>query len=73
MEYRQLGRTPLKLSSIGFGCGPLGGEYGPIDEEEGVRSVRHAIQVRCQVSHIMNEIPSQLTIHEPVCHVFGVA
>src|ERR1700748_2850016 len=43
MEYRALGRTGLKLSHIGFGAGPLGGEYGMLDPAEGARTVHAAI------------------------------
>eukprot|EP00029_Vermamoeba_vermiformis_P000210 TRINITY_DN1022_c0_g1_i1.p1 TRINITY_DN1022_c0_g1~~TRINITY_DN1022_c0_g1_i1.p1 ORF type:complete len:309 (+),score=88.17 TRINITY_DN1022_c0_g1_i1:136-1062(+) len=43
MEYRTLGRTNLKVSSIGFGCSPLGGVFGDIDEKEAIDSVHKAI------------------------------
>ncbi|HEX4773389.1 MAG TPA: aldo/keto reductase [Bryobacteraceae bacterium] len=43
MDYRILGKTGLKLSVIGFGAGPLGGEYGTVDPSEGKRTVHAAI------------------------------
>jgi len=44
MIYRQLGKTGLKVSQIGFGASPLGAEFGAIDPEEGRRSVNCAIE-----------------------------
>lgn len=43
MEYRGLGRTDLRLSLIGFGTAPLGGEYGTLDLAEAERAVHKAI------------------------------
>lgn len=43
MEYRRLGSTDLKLSKIGFGAAPLGGEYGALDLAEAERAVHKAI------------------------------
>lgn len=45
MEYRTLGRTNLKISSLGFGCSPLGGVFGDIDEKEAIDTVHKAIEV----------------------------
>jgi aryl-alcohol dehydrogenase-like predicted oxidoreductase len=49
MEYRALGRTGLNVSMLGFGAAPLGGVYGPIDEDEGVRAVRTALDLGVNV------------------------
>jgi aryl-alcohol dehydrogenase-like predicted oxidoreductase len=43
MEFRQFGRTSLKVSAIGFGCWEMGGTYGRIDECEFHRAVARAI------------------------------
>jgi L-galactose dehydrogenase len=43
MELRELGRTGLKVSPLGFGGAPLGGMYGAVDEAEMIAGVRHAI------------------------------
>jgi L-galactose dehydrogenase len=43
MELRELGRTGLKVSPLGFGGAPLGGMYGALDEAEAIAGVHHAI------------------------------
>ncbi|XP_014506072.1 L-galactose dehydrogenase [Vigna radiata var. radiata] len=44
MELRELGRTGLKLSCIGFGASPLGNVFGTVSEEQANASVRLAFQ-----------------------------
>jgi myo-inositol catabolism protein IolS len=43
VEFRQLGRTDLKVSALGFGCWEVGGTYGRVDEGEFRRAVAQAI------------------------------
>lgn len=43
MRTRPLGRTGLIVSEIGFGCAPLGDEYGAIDDADSERLVHAAI------------------------------
>ncbi len=43
MQYKQLGKTDLNVSVIGFGSGPLGNLYGDIDTQTGINAVHAAI------------------------------
>ncbi|WP_136514975.1 aldo/keto reductase [Geomonas edaphica] len=45
MRYRQLGRTGLEVSEIGFGTWGLGGNsYGPVDDAVSVDALRYAYE-----------------------------
>ena len=45
MKYRVLGKTGLEVSVLGFGASPLGGVFGAIDEQQGVRAVHTAVDL----------------------------
>jgi aryl-alcohol dehydrogenase-like predicted oxidoreductase len=42
LPVRNLGRTGLALSEVGFGAGPLGGFYGAVDHDTAIATVRAA-------------------------------
>lgn len=44
MEQRELGKTGLKVSPLGFGAAPLGGMYGELDEARGIEALHRAIE-----------------------------
>ena len=43
MEYRQFGRTGMKVSAVGFGCWEISGTYGPIDATQFEQAVHRAL------------------------------
>lgn len=43
MEKRELGNTGIHVSLLGFGCSPLGNEFGEIDERGGIAAVHSAL------------------------------
>lgn len=45
MHYRRLGRTGLKVSVLSYGASPLGGAFRAVDEVEGIRAVRVALDL----------------------------
>jgi L-galactose dehydrogenase len=44
MIYRDLGKTGLRVSILGYGASPLGNEFGAADPKEGIRAVHYAIE-----------------------------
>jgi aryl-alcohol dehydrogenase-like predicted oxidoreductase len=43
MQYRQLGRTDMKVSAISFGAWAIGGTWGPVDDEQSMRALHTAV------------------------------
>jgi aryl-alcohol dehydrogenase-like predicted oxidoreductase len=43
MRYRQLGRTDMHVSEIGFGAWAIGGFWGQVDDEQSMRALHAAI------------------------------
>ena len=44
MEYRELGKTGMRLSAISYGASSLGGVFHPFKEQEGIESVLLAVE-----------------------------
>ncbi len=44
MEYREIGKTGMKVSNLSFGASSLGGVFHPLKEEEGINAVYTAIE-----------------------------
>jgi aryl-alcohol dehydrogenase-like predicted oxidoreductase len=45
MQYRELGRSGLKVSAEGLGCMGMSEFYGPGDEQESIRTIHRAIDL----------------------------
>jgi aryl-alcohol dehydrogenase-like predicted oxidoreductase len=45
MEYRELGRTGWKVSTISFGTWAIGGTWGDVDDKESLAALRHALDL----------------------------
>ncbi|WP_322506871.1 aldo/keto reductase [Anaerolinea sp.] len=45
MQYRPLGRTGWKVSAISFGAWAIGGTWGPVQDEESIAALHHAIDL----------------------------
>jgi aryl-alcohol dehydrogenase-like predicted oxidoreductase len=45
MQYRELGRTGWKVSALSFGAWAIGGTWGPVEEEESLAALRHALDM----------------------------
>lgn len=43
MEYREIGKTGMKVSNISFGASSLGGVFHSLKEEEGINAVHTAV------------------------------
>jgi aryl-alcohol dehydrogenase-like predicted oxidoreductase len=50
METRELGRTGIRVSVLGYGASPLGQEFGPVDVPEAMQAVRVALDLG--ITHI---------------------
>jgi aryl-alcohol dehydrogenase-like predicted oxidoreductase len=45
MQYRELGRTGLNVSAIGFGAWAIGGTWGPLDDEAALQALHRALDL----------------------------
>lgn len=46
MEYRELGKSGIKVSVVGLGCWPMGGEaWGGADDEESIRTIHRSLDL----------------------------
>src|SRR3954451_7370036 len=45
MEYRQLGNTGLRVSVVGFGASPFGGNFGAVEESTAIRTLHRSFDL----------------------------
>jgi aryl-alcohol dehydrogenase-like predicted oxidoreductase len=45
MQYRELGRTGWKISSISFGAWAIGGTWGPVQDDESLAALNRALDL----------------------------
>ncbi|HEV7216881.1 MAG TPA: aldo/keto reductase, partial [Chloroflexota bacterium] len=45
MRYRTLGKTGWRVSAVSMGCWGIGGQWGPVEEAEAIRTIQAAIDL----------------------------
>ena len=45
MRHRPLGRTGIDVSALGFGAWAIGGSWGPVADDESMRTLRRALEL----------------------------
>lgn len=45
MQYRELGRTGLKVSAVSFGAWALGGDWGSVDDKDSLAALNRAVDL----------------------------
>jgi myo-inositol catabolism protein IolS len=45
MQYRRLGKTGWDVSTISMGCWGIGGQWGPVAEDEAIRTMQEAVDL----------------------------
>ena len=49
MEYRQLGRTDMRVAAISFGAWAIGGSWGQVDDDASMKALHAAVDCRGQL------------------------
>ena len=45
MQYRQLGRTDMKVSTVSFGAWAIGSAWGPVQDDESLDALNRAVDL----------------------------
>jgi aryl-alcohol dehydrogenase-like predicted oxidoreductase len=45
MQYRRLGKTGWQVSTVSMGCWGIGGQWGPVEEAEAIRTIHAALDL----------------------------
>lgn len=45
MQYRPLGRTGYKVSAVSFGAWAIGGDWGPVDDTQSLKTLHRAVDL----------------------------
>src|SRR5512142_2323782 len=45
MQYKQLGRTDMQVSTVSFGAGAIGGTWGPVQDDESLAALNRAVDL----------------------------